>query len=105
MPETQAWRHLLRWSRRRSHNKSRDPGKTLQYWKMSRCKPAKLTASLVVAIGLGSLPAGAQKHIESTDPYQWLEDVSGDRSMTWVKAENARTAKVLESDPRYADLA
>lgn len=39
---------------------------------------------------------------DATDKYTWLEDVSGDRSMTWVKAENARTAKVLESDPRFA---
>jgi len=38
-----------------------------------------------------------------TDKYAWLEDVSGDRSMTWVKAENERSAKVLEADPRYAE--
>jgi prolyl oligopeptidase len=38
------------------------------------------------------------------DKYQWLEDVSGARSMAWVKTENERTAKVLESDPRFADL-
>jgi prolyl oligopeptidase len=38
----------------------------------------------------------------SEDKYAWLEDVSGDRPMAWVKAENARTAKVLESDPRFA---
>jgi len=36
------------------------------------------------------------------DKYQWLEDVNGARSMEWVKAENARTAKVLEADPRFA---
>src|ERR1700733_7209842 len=36
------------------------------------------------------------------DKYTWLEDVSGDRSITWVKTENARTAKVLEADPRFA---
>lgn len=38
----------------------------------------------------------------ANDKYAWLEDVSGERSMAWVNAENARTAKVLESDPRYA---
>lgn len=46
----------------------------------------------------------AQTASESADKYQWLEDVSGDRSMAWVKAENARSAKVLESDPHYATL-
>ncbi|HEX3879885.1 MAG TPA: prolyl oligopeptidase family serine peptidase [Bryobacteraceae bacterium] len=40
----------------------------------------------------------------NTDPYQWLEDVNGARSMAWVKAENERTAKILESDPHYATL-
>jgi prolyl oligopeptidase len=45
----------------------------------------------------------AAASISSTaDKYVWLEDVSGERSMDWVKAENARTTKVLESDPRYA---
>ncbi len=37
----------------------------------------------------------------STDKYLWLEDVSSPRSMAWVKAEDARSLKVLEADPRY----
>jgi len=41
---------------------------------------------------------------QTVDKYQWLEDVSGERSMAWVNAENARSAKVLESDPRFAGL-
>jgi prolyl oligopeptidase len=41
---------------------------------------------------------------QDVDKYQWLEDVSGDRAMAWVKAENARSAKVVESDPRFAGL-
>jgi prolyl oligopeptidase len=48
--------------------------------------------------------AGAQTPAEPADKYQWLEDVSGDRSMAWVKAENERSAKVLESDPHFAGL-
>ncbi len=39
---------------------------------------------------------------DAADKYIWLEDVNSPRSMEWVKAENARTAKVLESDPRFA---
>jgi len=38
------------------------------------------------------------------DPFLWLEDVHGDRAMTWVKAENEKTLAVLEKDPRYAGL-
>ena len=52
-----------------------------------------------------STPAPATfSSLEQADKYQWLEDVSGERSMTWVKAQNARTVKVLESDPRFAGL-
>ncbi len=41
---------------------------------------------------------------EQPDPYVWLEDVSGKRSLDWVRAENARTANVLEKDPRFPKL-
>jgi len=39
-----------------------------------------------------------------TDKYLWLEDVWGKKSLDWVKAENERSAKVLESDPRFPKL-
>ncbi len=39
---------------------------------------------------------------DPSDKYTWLEEVSSDRSMSWVKAENARTADVLEKDPHFA---
>ena len=39
---------------------------------------------------------------EQPDKYVWLEDVNGARSLDWVKAENERSAKVLEADPRFA---
>ncbi len=38
------------------------------------------------------------------DKYIWLEDVYGDKPMAWVKAENERSAKILEADPRFATL-
>ena len=49
--------------------------------------------------------SGGQSPSEPVDKFQWLEDVSGDRSMAWVRAENERSSKVLENDPRFADLA
>jgi prolyl oligopeptidase len=42
--------------------------------------------------------------VEQVDKYQWLEDVNGERSMAWVKAQNARTAELLERDARFAGL-
>jgi prolyl oligopeptidase len=35
------------------------------------------------------------------DPYQWLEDIDAPRSMAWVEGQNVKSAKRLESDPRY----
>ncbi|MGA7156936.1 MAG: prolyl oligopeptidase family serine peptidase [Acidobacteriaceae bacterium] len=36
------------------------------------------------------------------DKYLWLEDVHSQRSMDWVKAEDARSLKIIEADPHYA---
>ena len=61
-----------------------------------------------VGLLLGSTSLQAQTGGPSADPsaqpadrYSWLEDVSGTRSMDWVKAENARTDAVLKADPEY----
>ena len=35
------------------------------------------------------------------DKYIWLEDTNSPRAMDWVKAEDARSLKVIEADPRY----
>ncbi|HEY2357586.1 MAG TPA: prolyl oligopeptidase family serine peptidase [Phenylobacterium sp.] len=39
--------------------------------------------------------------IGAADPFQWLEDIDAPRSMAWVEGQNAKSAKRLESDPRY----
>ena len=64
------------------------------------------TGAIAIMTAIISTPthSGAQTPAEQPDKYQWLEDVSGDRSLAWVRAENERTAKVLESDPRFAGL-
>jgi prolyl oligopeptidase len=69
---------------------------------------------LIVAVpGMMVLCAGAQAPngsggagaaAGSGDKYQWLEDVSGARAMAWVKAENERSAKLLESDARFREF-
>jgi prolyl oligopeptidase len=46
----------------------------------------------------------AEPTIEQPDKYTWLEDVSSPRSLAWVRAENERSAKVIESDPQFAGL-
>src|SRR5919107_111551 len=49
-------------------------------------------------------PAARTAADSASDPYLWLEDQYGPRSMAWVKAENAKTTAVLERDPRFASL-
>ncbi len=52
---------------------------------------------------VGTTARGQQdKPAENADKYTWLEDVSGERAMEWVKAEDARTAQVLRTDPLFA---
>ncbi|MBN8608013.1 MAG: S9 family peptidase [Caulobacterales bacterium] len=38
------------------------------------------------------------------DPYLWLEEVEGERALTWVREQNARSLAVLEGDSRFAQL-
>jgi len=49
----------------------------------------------------GIVAAQASRPDTSTDPYRWLEELHGERAMAWVTAENAKTAAVLEKDPRF----
>jgi prolyl oligopeptidase len=60
----------------------------------------------LVALACLASTAHAQPQASTTaatdDPFQWLEDIDAPRSMAWVEGQNARTAKRLESDPRYA---
>jgi prolyl oligopeptidase len=38
---------------------------------------------------------------DSTDPFLWLEDIEGERALTWVRAQNERSLKQLQGDARY----
>ena len=63
---------------------------------MSRLAQACLVAGLIAA---GA--AHAQESSVSDDPYQWLEDVTGERQLAWVRARNARTDAALASTPEF----
>ena len=38
------------------------------------------------------------------DPYLWLEDVGGERALTWVRAQNAASARELEGTAGFDKL-
>jgi prolyl oligopeptidase len=50
------------------------------------------------------LRSGARAQQPGVDPYVWLEDVSSQRSMSWVEQHNAVTEAKLQADPHYATL-
>jgi prolyl oligopeptidase len=70
-----------------------------------RSRKTKVLLTLLVESTLSCLTAHAQNLTGPTDKYQWLEDVSGERSMAWVNAENERSAKALDVGPVYTSLA
>jgi prolyl oligopeptidase len=58
----------------------------------------------VVAIARAVAAPSADNGPAREDPFVWLEQVDGERAMAWVRAENAKTAAVLEQDAVYPGL-
>ena len=55
-----------------------------------------------VALGAESEAAPEAATATATDdPFQWLEDVQGEKALAWVKEQNAVSTKLLESRPEY----
>ncbi len=45
------------------------------------------------------------KSVESSeDPYLWLEDVTGDKALDWVRSKNKVSQEKLEADPGFSSL-
>jgi prolyl oligopeptidase len=66
--------------------------------------PIIAAAALVLAIATPARPATPDLPSVTPgapDPFGWLEEIHGARAMAWVEQQNARTANVLEGDPRY----
>ena len=42
--------------------------------------------------------------VADTDPYQWLEDVTGPTALDWVRERNAETLGTLSGSARFEDL-
>jgi prolyl oligopeptidase len=67
------------------------------------------TIASLLALAALAVPGAVLSHAqgpstEQPDNYTWLEDIHGEKSMAWVKAENERTAAMIEKDPRFAPL-
>jgi prolyl oligopeptidase len=72
-----------------------------------RLRFALLVTGVAVLGGL-ALHAQPQKAVvpatTASDPYAWLEDVTGEKAMAWVRARNAESAKELEGGDTFSTL-
>jgi prolyl oligopeptidase len=50
------------------------------------------------------MPQASSLASPSDDPYLWLEDVTGEKPMAWVKERDAESVAELESRPEFKDL-
>ena len=58
-------------------------------------------AALACGLVLAAACAGAWAQ---DDPYLWLEDVSGEKALEWVKQQNAATQPAIEASPGFREL-
>ncbi len=56
--------------------------------------------NIAIAAILAAAPACAQTPMPA-DPHQWLEDVTGEKQLEWVKARNAKYLPELEAVPGF----
>ncbi len=55
-------------------------------------------------VAMTTMSAAAIAQTASDDPYLWLEDVTGDNAIAWVKTQNAKTQQLLEAQPQFAPI-
>jgi prolyl oligopeptidase len=70
----------------------------------NRAYVALLAAFVLITFVASAQTSSLTPAAEKPDPYVWLEDIHSDRAMAWVKAENERSAAVLQADPHYAEF-
>lgn len=61
------------------------------------------TAAQLALMGAAALSTAAISQT-TDDPHQWLEDVLGEKQISWVKEQNAKTQKLLEAEPTFAPI-
>ncbi len=67
-------------------------------------------ACLLSGLGLGLAAHAAHAADVATppssaaDPYLWLEEVTGERALDWVRSRNAVTVEKMQADPEFATL-
>src|SRR5215469_5466188 len=60
-----------------------------------------LLVAISLTAGLTAFAATAAGGVRVDDPYLWLEDVHGEKPLSWVKEQNAKSLGVLTADGDY----
>ena len=73
---------------------------------LCRRRLARLLSIIAVTVLAGSAlrgaPAPAQPDPE--DAFQWLEEVTGERALTWVREQNLVSSNALETSPVFEPM-
>ncbi|MFM7506557.1 MAG: prolyl oligopeptidase family serine peptidase, partial [Rubrivivax sp.] len=64
---------------------------------------AALALALPAAAQTPAAPPAAAPMTTDTDPFLWLEDVTGERALAWVRGRNALTEAALMARPGFAE--
>jgi prolyl oligopeptidase len=59
---------------------------------------------LIALSAAALLPLAMIRAEEPRDPYLWLEDIDGAKSLDWVRAQDATTQKELEAQPDFKTI-
>ena len=71
---------------------------------MSKLSHACHALGLAAGLATGIAKADPQETATGDDPYAWLEDVTGDRALTWVREQNAKSEAELAETPAFKQL-
>jgi len=71
----------------------------------SRFRSLLLPLVSIASLTLSASPAMTQDSaVSSQDPFVWLEDVTGDKAIDWVKQRNERSLNKLTKSPEFQKL-
>ncbi|MEO8153018.1 MAG: prolyl oligopeptidase family serine peptidase [Rhizobacter sp.] len=70
---------------------------------MNRFASRALAAALFAFIASHAMPQ-TPAATQNADPFQWLEEVQGERALTWVRERNALSQKELTARPEYEPI-
>ena len=63
---------------------------------------SRLTAAALTLAGLAVCGATVAQTVD--DPFQWLEEVQGEKALAWAREQNAKTTALLEARPQYKPI-